>query len=104
AGAVAFASCAEPRKPMAPAVVAPLGSHFEDAGNVTLHAGQPCASQIMFDFKGANLGRTVWLAARMKDSKVLTDAASHGKRVHIWGAWHRGRESGCSYVDVTRVE
>jgi hypothetical protein len=101
--AVGFASCAQPEKPEVVAKAAPLGSHFDDVGKVKLHDGEPCTSQIMFDFRGANLGRTVWLAARMRETKILTDASKRGRRVHVWGAWQRGRDKACSYVHVTKV-
>ena len=40
--------------------------------------------------------------ARMK--KILTEAASRRRRVHISGKWRRGTHTGCSYVDVTKVD
>jgi hypothetical protein len=56
----------------------------------------------MFDFRGA--GSTVWLAAPMHETKILTDAAKKNRRVHISGKWRRGGQSNCSYVEVTNVE
>src|SRR5207249_11997644 len=99
----AFASCAQmtrAEKPVSKAM--PAGSHFDDVGRVTMHAGQPCTPQIMFDFRGSK--HTVSLAARINESKTLTDAAKKHRRVHISGRWQRGREKGCSYVEVTNVQ
>ena len=50
------------------------GLRFDQAGRVSLYAGEPCAPQIMFDFHGA--GSTVSLAAPMWATKLLTDAAT----------------------------
>jgi hypothetical protein len=97
-----FAGCAQPTKPAALGKASPVGSRFEGTGKVTLHPGQPCASQIMFDFRTAS-SNTVWLAAPMQETRILTDAADCQCRVHIWGKWQRGRQTGCSYVDVTKV-
>jgi hypothetical protein len=104
AAAVGFASCAQPQKVVAVAKASPVGARFDDVGRVTMHPGQPCATQIMFDFQSANSRAAVWLAARMKDTKLLTDAARRSERVHVSGVWHRGKEKGCSYVDVSKVE
>ena len=100
--AVALAGCAEPKKPAAAERASLAGSHFDGIGRVTLHAGQPCTSQIMFDFRRTG-SSTVWLAAPIGESKILTEAAERKRRVHISGKWRRGREKGCSYVDVTEV-
>jgi uncharacterized lipoprotein YajG len=102
--AVGFASCAQPPKTVAVAKASPAGSRFDDVGRVTMHPGQPCATQIMFDFQGADSRAAVWLAARMKDTKLLTDAARRSERVHVSGVWHRGKEKACNYVDVSKVE
>src|ERR1700736_5385524 len=99
----AFASCAQPTKPAALEKASSVGSRFDEVGKVTLHAGQPCTSQIMFDFEGANSRRGAWLAAPMKESKVLTDAATQGRRVHVRGTWRRGNDKTCPYVEVTNV-
>jgi hypothetical protein len=104
AAAVGFASCAQPQKVVAVAKASLAGARFDDVGRVTMHPGQPCATQIMFDFQSANSRAAVWLAARMKDTKLLTDAARRSERVHVSGVWHRGKEKGCSYVDVSKVE
>jgi hypothetical protein len=98
-----FASCAQPTKLAAPEKASPVGSRFDGVGKVTLHAGQPCTSQIMFDFRTTN-SNTVWLAAAMAETKILTEAASRHHRVHISGKWRRGKQTGCSYVDVTKVD
>jgi len=81
---------------------AAVGSRFDQVGRVTLYAGEPCTTQIMFDFHGA--GSTVWLAAPRRETEILTDAAYRSQRVHISGKWRRGGESNCSYVEVTSAE
>jgi hypothetical protein len=97
-----MAGCAQIKKPVAQARAMPAGLRFDKAGSVTLYAGEPCTPQIMFDFHGA--GSTVWLAAPMHETKILTDAAHKKRPVHISGRWRRGAQSNCSYVEVTRVE
>jgi hypothetical protein len=97
-----MAGCAQIKKPVAQVRAMPTGLRFEQVGRVSLYAGEPCASQIMFDFHGA--GSTVWLAAPMHETKTLTDAAKKNRRVHISGKWRRGGQPNCSYVEVTNVE
>src|SRR5215471_5305732 len=94
--------CAQIKKPVAQARAMPGGLRFEQVGRVSLYSGEPCASPIMFDFHGA--GSTVWLAAPMHETKILTDAANENRRVHISGKWYRGGQSNCSYVEVSNVE
>jgi|ERR1051326_6249595 hypothetical protein len=101
---VASASCAQPAKSTVAAKSAPVGSLFEAVGTVTLHPGQPCAYQIMFDFHRARLASVIWLAAPMRESTILTNAARHRQRVHIIGTWRHGRQKDCGYVDVTTAE
>jgi hypothetical protein len=102
--AIGAASCAQPQKPLAMAKASPVGSRFDEIGKVTMHTGQPCTSQIMFDFQSPHSSRRVWLAARMRETKVLTEAAKRRRRVHVWGNWQRGKEKGCSYIHVSKVE
>lgn len=97
-----MAGCAQTKKPAVQVRAMATGSHFDQVGRVTLFAGEPCTSQIMFDFHGA--GSTVWLAAPMHETKILTDAAKKNRRVHISGRWRRGGQLNCSYVEVTSVE
>ena len=85
-------------------MTAPTGSRFDDTGRIALHVGQPCTPQIMFDFDGARSTSAVWLAANMSDSKLLTDAAKHHRRVHVTGKWRLGHDRSCSYVSVTNAE
>ena len=102
---VAFAEimgCAQVKKPAAQMKAAAIGSRFDQVGRVTLYAGEPCTLQIMFDFHGR--GSTVWLAAPMWETKILTEAANENQRVHISGKWRRGGQSNCSYVEVTSAE
>jgi hypothetical protein len=97
-----IAGCAQVKKPAVQVKAAAVGSRFDQVGRVTLYAGEPCTPQIMFDFHGA--GSTVWLAAPMWETKILTDAARKNLRVHISGKWRRGGQSNCSYVEVTSAE
>jgi hypothetical protein len=97
-----MAGCAQVKKPPAQVRAAAVGSRFDQVGRVTLYAGEPCTPQIMFDFHGA--GSTVWLAAPMRQTKILTDAARQSRRVHISGRWRHGGQSNCSYVEVTSAE
>jgi hypothetical protein len=97
-----MAGCAQVKKPVAETRAAAVGSRFDQVGRVSLYAGEPCASQIMFDFHGA--GSTAWLAAPRNQSDTLTEAARKNRRVHISGKWRRGGLSNCSYVEVTAAE
>src|SRR6266480_3215715 len=65
--------CAQVKKPAAQARAASVGSRFDQVGRVTLYTGEPCTSQIMFDFHGA--GSTMWLAAPRNETEILSDAA-----------------------------
>jgi hypothetical protein len=97
-----MAGCAQVKKPPPQVKAAPVGLRFDQVGRVALYAGEPCASQIMFDFRGA--GSTVWLAAPRSETDILTDAARKGRRVHVLGKWRHGGQSNCSYVEVTSAE
>ena len=97
-----MAGCAQIKKPPAQAKAVPAGLRFDQVGRVTLYVGEPCASQIMFDFHGA--GSTVWLGAPRHETDILTAAANQNQRVHISGKWRRGGQSNCSYVEVTTAE
>ncbi len=97
-----IAGCAQIKKPVPQVKAAAVGSRFDQIGYVALYAGEPCAPQIMFDFHGA--GSMVWLAAPMRETRVLTDAAKKNRRVHILGRWRHGGQSNCSYVEVTSAE
>jgi hypothetical protein len=98
----ALTSCAQPTKPAAPAKTSSTGSRISGVGRVTMHGGQPCTSQIMYDFRITGARSTVQLAAPMRASKLLTEAANRNRRVRIWGTWrHR---DGCDYVEVTKAE
>ena len=99
--ACALGACAPTHDLMAK--TRPAGTVFDDMGNVTLHRGQPCASQIVFDFHPAESKSPVWLAADVRASKQLTEAAKAHRRVRVVGTWKRGREKGCGYVDVKKV-
>jgi hypothetical protein len=97
-----MAGCAQIKKPAVQVRAVPSGARFDQVGSVTLYAGEPCTSQIMFDFHGA--GSTVWLGAPKHETKILTDAAKKDQRVHISGKWRRGGQPNCSYVEVTSAE
>jgi hypothetical protein len=101
--AAALAGCAEPKKPTAVEKASVTGSRFDGVGKVVFHAGQPCASQIMFDFRTPS-SNTVWLAAPMGETRILTEAADRKRRVRISGKWRRGKQARCSYVEVTEVD
>jgi hypothetical protein len=94
--ACALGACASSMQ----AKTAPAGTRYNSNGKVTLHRGQPCTSQIMFDFHPTGSKSVVFLAAGAKDSRKLTDAARAGRRVRLSGTWKRGRDAGCGYVDV----
>jgi hypothetical protein len=97
-----MAGCAEVKKPAAQSKAMAAGLRFNEVGRVSLYAGEPCTTQIMFEFHGGS--STVWLAAPMWETKILTDAANKNRRLHISGKWRRGGESNCSYVEVTSAE
>jgi hypothetical protein len=97
-----MAGCAQIKKPAAQVKATAFGSRFDQVGRVSLYAGEPCTPQIMFDFHATQ--STVSLAAPMRETKILTDAANKSQRVHISGRWRRGGESNCSYVQVTSAE
>jgi hypothetical protein len=98
---IAIAGCVQIKKPVPQPGIMPTGRRFDEIGRVTMYVGQPCTPQIMFDFQGA--GSTVWLAAPMWQTKILTDAANRNQRVHISGKWRRAGQR-CSYVEVTSAE
>lgn len=102
--AVALASCAQPERTAAPAKASRMGPRVSGVGKVTMHGGQPCTSQIMFDFRITGALSTVQLAAPMRESKLLTDAANRHRRVHIWGTWRHSHDGSCNYVEVTKAE
>jgi hypothetical protein len=97
-----MAGCAEIKKPAAQVKAMAAGPRFDQVGRVTLYVGEPCTSQIMFDFHGA--GSTVWLAAPRFETEILTDAANKTRRVHVLGKWRRAGQRNCSYVQVTSTE
>jgi hypothetical protein len=101
--AVVFASCAEPQKPQPFAIAAASGSSFNQVGKVAFYEGQPCTSQIMFVFR-AGKSPSVPMAAPMRQTKILTDAAHRNRSVHVSGRWRRSKEKGCAYVEVTQIE
>ena len=94
--------CAQIKKPPAQVKAAAVGSSFDHVGWVSLYVGEPCAPQIMFNFRGSR--STVSLAAPRRETAILTDAAKKNRRVHVLGRWRRGGQSNCSYVEVTRAE
>jgi hypothetical protein len=102
--ALMLVSCAESERTGRTAKAPPTGSRFSAAGKVNLHPGQPCASQIMFDFHITGSLSTISLAAPARESRLLTEAVDQNRRVRIWGNWHHGQDRGCDYVNVNRVE
>jgi hypothetical protein len=101
AAACGLAACAPTHELLAK--TRPAGTRFDDMGNVTLHRGQPCTSQIVFDFHSPQSKSPVWLAADVHASKQLTEAARTRRRVHIVGTWKHGRDKECGYVEVKNV-
>ena len=94
--------CAQVKTPAPQAKAMAAGLRFDEVGRVTMYVGEPCTTQIMFEFHGAR--STVWLAAPMWETKILTGAANKNQRVRISGKWRRGGQSNCSYVEVTSAE
>jgi hypothetical protein len=78
----------------------PTGTRFTGRGRITLHRGEPCTSQIMFDLRPVNSKTAIWMAAGAHDSAKLTEAASDRRRVRITGTWKHGLHTGCAYVEV----
>ena len=97
-----MAGCAQIKKPAAQMRAVPAGVRFDQVGSVSLYAGEPCASQIMFEFHGSE--STVWLAAPRSESDTLAEAANKKQRVHVSGKWRRGGQRNCSYVEVASAE
>jgi hypothetical protein len=78
----------------------PAGARYSGRGRIILHRGEPCTSQIMFDFRPLDSKAAVWMAAGAHDSAKLTQAATDRRRVRISGTWKHGLHSGCAYVEV----
>ena len=57
----------------------------------------------MYDFRPAKSKGIIWLAASAHESRQLNEAADRHRRVRIAGTWRHGRDSGCGYVDVSKV-
>lgn len=102
AAVAGMVGCAQIKKPAVPVKAVPTGLRFDQVGSVTLFPGEPCAPQIMFNFRSAE--STVWLGAPKHETKILTEAAKNNRRVHVSGKWRRGGFSNCSYVAVTSAE
>jgi hypothetical protein len=102
--AVLLASCAQSERTATSARASRMGSRFSSVGKVTMHPGQPCTSQIMFDFRTTGVSSTVALAAPMHETKLLTEAANRNRRVQVWGTWQRGQDPTCNYIKVTKVQ
>ncbi len=99
--AVAAGAAPRPIHPVAKTVA--VEKYFEGKGRVLLFQGQPCSPQIMFDLRQSFPKSTIRLAAPIRESRQLTDAARHRRTVHIAGVWRRGRDKLCRFVDVTKV-
>jgi len=101
-----LASCGEPERPKAAATTSnagPVGSSFDQVGKVSLYPGESCASQIMFVFHTAR-STSILLAAPMRQSKIMIDAAHDRRSVRVFGRWRRGKAPDCYYVEATQVE
>jgi hypothetical protein len=99
--AVTAGAAPRPVHPVAKAIA--VEKHFEGKGRVLLFQGQPCSPQIMFDLRQSFPKSTIRLAAPLRESRQLTDAARHRQTVHIAGTWRQGRDKRCRFVDVTKV-
>jgi hypothetical protein len=88
-------------RPVAKAIA--VEKHFEGKGRVLLFQGQPCSPQIMFDLRQSFPKSTIRLAAPLRESRQLTDAARHRRTAHVVGVWRHGRDKLCRFVDVTKV-
>jgi hypothetical protein len=99
--AVAAGAAPRPTHPVAKAIA--VEKRFEGKGRVLLFQGQPCSPQIMFDLRQSFPKSTIRLAAPIRESRVLTDAARHRRMVHITGIWRHGRDKLCRFVDVARA-
>ena len=99
--AVTAGAAPRPAHPVAKAIA--VEKHFEGKGRVLLFQGQPCSPQIMFDLRQSFPKSTIRLAAPMRESRQLTDAARRRRTVHVIGIWRHGREKLCRFVDVTKV-
>src|ERR1044071_3419925 len=87
--AVVLASCAEPQKARPAMKAAASGTSFNQVGKVTFYQGRSAS---------------IPLAASMRESKILTDAAHRDRRVRVSGKWRHSKQPGCAYVEVTQVE
>ena len=58
----------------------------------------------MFDFRTTGERSTIALAAPMRETKLLTEAANRNRRVQVWGTWQFSRDRSCDYVNVTKVQ
>lgn len=99
-----LASCTQLEKPATPIRAPRIGSRVSTVGKVTMHPGQPCTSQIMFDLRVTGARGTVQLAAPMRETKVLTEAANRNRRVRVWGIWQDSGQPGCDFISVSKVE
>jgi hypothetical protein len=101
--AILLASCAEPLKPPPATSAAAAGTRFNQVGKVAFYEGEPCTSQVMFVFR-AGRSNSIPMAAPMRETRILTDAAHRNRSVHVSGKWRRSKQSGCAYVEVTDAE
>ncbi len=102
----ALASCGEPERAKPAAIsahAARVGSEFDEVGKASLYPGESCASQIMFVFHSGR-STSISLAAPMRESKILTDAAHDHRSVRVVGRWRRGQAPDCYYVEATQVQ
>jgi hypothetical protein len=101
--AILLASCAEPLKPPPSTTAAAAGTRFNQVGKVAFYEGEPCTSQVMFVFR-AGRSSSIPIAAPMRETKILTDAARHKRSVRVSGKWRRSKQAGCNYIEVTGAE
>ena len=101
--AMVVASCAGPEEPKGLSAAARVGASFNNVGSVAFYPGEPCTPQIMFMFR-AGKEDSIPMAARARESKVLTDAARRHRRIRVSGRWRHGKQPGCAYVEVSSVD
>jgi hypothetical protein len=57
----------------------------------------------MFVFHAPKSG-AIPMAASMRETKILSDAAHRNRSVHVSGRWRQSKQAGCAYVEVRQVE
>src|SRR5438132_12276623 len=77
-----IAGCAQIKKPTPQARAAPAGLRFDQIGQDTLFAFEPCTPQIMFDFFGARSKSR--LATIRSEQDILKEATKKKQSIHVF--------------------